>query len=117
MGSVSKDGFFKVEQPTAFYIEKLSDLGAPEDIIKLAKDLTAKKKPVDVNSASEDGVQQEVLKWDGAELHYLSKWDGGFNRLQIIPSNGYVDFGQGFFNLDTLPEKKQSGVPTGEDAP
>jgi len=95
MDNVSKDGFYKVGKPTAFYIEKLKELGAPEDIITLAKELTAKKKPVNVSNASEDGVQQDVMKWDGAELYYLSKGEWGFNRISIMPSNGYVDFGQG----------------------
>jgi predicted RNA methylase len=91
-----KDGFGKPDQPIDYYLKKLEKLGCSDHLLSLAKELTQSKKRQNYDISSEDGIQHQVLRWDGHSLYYLDQWEkGSFNRLQIDPTNGYVDWGNG----------------------
>lgn len=91
-----KDDFFEPNQKTGYYIECLEKMGCPKELLDLAKELASSKKPIDRKDESEDKSEQQIVRWDKSKLYYLSKGEWGFQRIQIEPDNGYVDFGEGY---------------------
>lgn len=88
-----KDGFFSIGRKPEYYIDKLEKIGCLPDLLQSAKEFIQIKKPIITESSNEDRSQVEILRWDKRELYYYSKGEWGFRRLQIDPSNGYVDWG------------------------
>lgn len=98
-----KDAFVAKGRKPEYYVEQLADLGMPEDLLALAKEIIASK-PYTEEARSEDGKEQQITRWDGNALYVYQSGDWGHQRIQFDPSNGYVDFGHG------------EGTPTKEPA-
>lgn len=99
MKIISKDKFYNSGHTFSFYIKRLKNLGCPEDLIIMTKELMeAGYNDLNIQQTNTVTAEKEsyILKYNDIEFYYYNSYGQQFfQRITINILNGYIDFGQG----------------------